>query len=360
MNPRSSTQTTLSGQPYSDRDPNSTFEPFFIVGAPRSGTTLLTVMLDRHSSIAMTPETKIFQHMRPLGQYRTFRNHEAVLDSFLFRTHLVDLRLEPAEVLGRFRDFEPNYRNYVRYVLETYRVQQGKPRIGEKTPEHMWDVPTILDWYPRSKIIWLLRDGRDVALSIDRLFQCGVRRACFLWWQYAKFGQMWERRYPDRFRHVTFESLVDQPEETLSEVLAFLDLQFEPSILNTSVRSETVPEHEMGHKRASLGALNPSKAGEYHRLATVEQRAMMASIIDRQLVQLGYAPSDVAPVPARTRLTNAWKNTALFLLYQPWVRRFVNGAGLRLKVTALLRVLTASSRPRSTGSKSADVKMKVS
>jgi hypothetical protein len=360
MKPTSSTQNTPSARPDTDSDPNSTFEPFFIVGAPRSGTTLLTVMLDRHSSIAMTPETKIFRDMRPQGKYRTFRNHEAVLDSFLFRTHLIDLRLEPAEVLDRFRDFEPTCRNYVRCVLETYRIQQGKPRIGEKTPEHMWDVPTILDWYPRSKIIWLLRDGHDVVLSIDRLFKCGVRRACFLWWQYAKFGQMWERRYPERFRRVTFESLVAQPKETLSEVLEILGLEFEPSMLNTSVKSETVPEHEMGHKRTSLGALNPSKVGEYHRLATVEQQAMMAWIIDRQLVLLGYTPTDVAPVPARTRLTNALKNPVGFLLFQPWVRRFVNAAGLRLQVTALWRLLTASSRPRFPGSKSANEEIKVS
>jgi hypothetical protein len=66
--------------------------------------------------------------------------------------------------------WEHTYPDHVRCVLESYRERRGKPTIGEKTPEHTRDVPTILDRFPRAKVIGLRRDGRDAALSIDRSF----------------------------------------------------------------------------------------------------------------------------------------------------------------------------------------------
>jgi hypothetical protein len=329
-------------------DPNLSFEPYFIVGAPRSGTTLLTVLLDRHDEIVMTPETKIFPDMPGHWWRGRALTHEQVMASFRHRTHLFDLRLQPKEVLERFRLFPPTYRDFVRSVLECYRARAGKAFVGEKTPEHIWEVLTILEWYPRAKIIWLLRDGRDVAPSIDRFNRCGLRRACMIWWQAAKYGLRWERRFPEQFRRVRFESLVTRPEETLRKVCAFLGPEYQPKMLDASVPSAIVPPHEMGHKRSSLAAIEPSKAGEYLRMTNPEERRLMSAMLEPMLLRLGYAPTEFGSSSAPARLKDSLARLPWLTAYHPVVRNLVNRTGCGMYVSALWGRLIGQKEKRGT------------
>jgi hypothetical protein len=311
-------------------NPNQDFDPFFVVGAPRSGTTLLTVMLDRHDAIVMTPETKIFRDMPSDWRRREGQNHEELIHSFRYWTHLVDLNLEACEVLARFRYCEATYPNYVRCVLECYRERYRKPRIGEKSPEHMWDVPLILEWYPKAKIVWLLRDGRDAVVSINRFFGRGFRRASFFWRQFALLGQRWERIYAGQVLCVRFEDLVLRPTETVGSLCSFLGLKYQEQMLDTNIGTATIPDHEMSHKQRSLGLLDPGKVGEYKRVTTDPQRWVMASVMEPVLTRLGYPPIEAASCPWPVRLKNALLNVFWSVVYHPSLTLLTGRSRLRV------------------------------
>jgi hypothetical protein len=323
-------------------NPNQDFDPFFVVGAPRSGTTVLTVMLDRNDAIVMTPETKIFRDMPRDWRRREGQNHEELIHSFRYWTHLVDLNLEACKVLERFRHCKPTYPDYVRCVLECYRERYRKPRIGEKSPEHMWDVPLILEWYPKAKIVWLLRDGRDTVVSINRVFGRSLRRNSFFWRQFAVLGQRWECLYASQVLRVRFEDLVFRPAETLGSLCSFLGVEYQEKMRDVNIRTATIPDHEKSHKQRSLGPLDYRKVGEYKRVTADPQRWEMASVMEPVLTRLGYPPTETASCPWWVRLKNTLLNAPWSVVYQPSIMLLTSRSRLRVAVgeiwNAFLRV----------------------
>ncbi len=104
----------------------------FVVGCPRSGTTLLSVMLDRHSQLAMTPETSFYFEIAP----RLAEPERAPLHELLAGwSRLSELGLDPGDVVRRCAGRE-SAGDVLGAMLELYAQRRGKPHCGEKTPYH--------------------------------------------------------------------------------------------------------------------------------------------------------------------------------------------------------------------------------
>jgi hypothetical protein len=132
---------------------------FFILGCPRSGTTMLQQALNRHSRIAIPPETKFF-----FSFYR--RSHRCQL-RHLQRLN-EDLRIDLPAPPRRLASVEDG-RAYFDVMARQYLQRLAKPGVswfGEKSPEHSGYLDRILQLFPEAKILVLCRDGRDVALSL--------------------------------------------------------------------------------------------------------------------------------------------------------------------------------------------------
>ena len=146
------------------------FEPVFVVGARRSGTTLLATLLDRHSRLAVPPETHFFGHFRRcIGRDLGATQHQDLVNEFLTNRRARDMKLDPAGLLSRFSQYPADLAHLLRASLEEYAGAMGKPRAGEKTPGHLEFVPAILEWFPRARVICIVRDGRAAVLSTARL-----------------------------------------------------------------------------------------------------------------------------------------------------------------------------------------------
>ncbi|WP_353260057.1 sulfotransferase family protein, partial [Prochlorothrix hollandica] len=147
--------------------------PIFLVGCPRSGTTLLQSLLGAHSHIAVFPETKFFQHLdacyepkrhrlglrsrRLPGRLRTFFGEE----------------LQRPDLLSRFprsdRPWSLWPRPYVRSflaVMQELTQAQGKRRFLEKTPDHVYHLACVERWVPQAIVLHLVREGADVVASL--------------------------------------------------------------------------------------------------------------------------------------------------------------------------------------------------
>src|SRR5512143_952046 len=97
--------------------------PVFIVGAPRSGTTLVAVLLDRHSNIAIGPETQFYTEFIPKNwARRTPNTYEELVDSALAFKRIADFNLEGEELLRQFRKYDLSFANLLRAIIEVHAI----------------------------------------------------------------------------------------------------------------------------------------------------------------------------------------------------------------------------------------------
>jgi hypothetical protein len=247
---------------------------FFVVGCPRSGTTLLSVLLDRHSRVCVPPETNFFDEVAPaLGD----RDEARLLDVLRGWARMPELGLEPADVVRRVagRAWTPG--DVLAAVLDLCARTRGRPRAGEKTPRHLLHVPTILQQLPHTRVVCVLRDGRETALSLHAMpwWPHGLAAAAELWKERFALAQHFERAYRDRFTIVRYEDLVSHPEAMLSAVMTYLGETFEPTQLRPDVPSRVVLPRSMAWKGDALGLITAARVGARYRGACAQDRELL-------------------------------------------------------------------------------------
>lgn len=211
---------------------------FFIIGSARSGTTLLRMMLNAHPEVAVPPESRFVTDL--------YSTEEVVTEEFLNRlaahprwrsweTPIADVR---AQIGGRARI---PYTEAVEAAYETFARARGKSRFGDKTPRYIEELPLLARLWPRAKFVHLVRDGREVALSFgDVPFgPKTVARAAALWNERVVHGMESGRPLgPDRYREMHYEDLVENPREEVESLCRFLEVDFDPVMLDYAESSQ--------------------------------------------------------------------------------------------------------------------------
>jgi hypothetical protein len=278
----------------------------FIVGAPRSGTTLLRLMLDAHSAVAIPAETHfLFEAVRLESRGNPLRRE--LYDTIVHARQWNDFHLEGAgfwEELCRIQPFDLS--SGIRCFYRMYAERFGKRRYGEKTPMYGTLISVLSELLPEARFIHLIRDGRDVVVSNVEV-----------WWgnraNVADYAKWWldavreiRRQGTGRanYLELRYEDLVEKPEETLKSACEFLDLSFEPAMLNY-YRAAAGRLAEMGDIRHTDGRLlsrelrlsthphiasppDRSRAGRWQEVLSREEREVVQSIAGEMLHSLGY------------------------------------------------------------------------
>ncbi len=211
--------------------------PLLILGVRRSGTTLLRVMLDRHSELAIPDESyfvpqladRHLRHVEPeafvddLRRLNTLAEWDVPLDK-------VRAQLSPAMGIGAA----------IGTVYAVYAEERGKRRWGDKTPMYMQNLRLLEKLFPDARFVHLIRDGRDAALSFLELPAGLVTET----WMHprtpAEFACQWRtevaaarrlgRRVGSRYLEVRYEELVGDVEGVLRRICDFADLGYEDTM----------------------------------------------------------------------------------------------------------------------------------
>lgn len=239
--------------------PDHCENPFFIVGAGRSGSTLLRMILSRHSLICIPPESWF---LLPLAQKFSFDRH-----------------LDPAEIENacriitthrRWPDFDLDADSFSQHIVERQvdsirsicdvlfglcMQRAGKPRWGDKTPPYISIVRELLQLYPEARIIYLVRDGRDVTNSFiaTRWHGPGAWANSREWVravrQFAALDA--DSTLSDQILRIRYEDLVTDTESVTAKICAFLGVDPEPAMLVWgNDESGIVPDREShAHKK---------------------------------------------------------------------------------------------------------------
>lgn len=189
-----------------------------IIGAPRSGTTLLTAMIGRHREVALLNEDKGWA-MRSIVSKRVVGNKRCIPNQIeLKKRGIFQLRL--FKELGLIREYQSS-----RYSIEDY-----------------LQLPDI-------KIIAIIRDGNDVISSIIRRSEKDFKGASYRWCRAIEIVYELKTRYDDKVMIVSFEDLVVHPEANMKRAASFLGLDFEEEMVEGYKYNPYYPEGGLNREK---------------------------------------------------------------------------------------------------------------
>ena len=253
----------------------------FLVGCPRSGTTLLQSMVASHPQVVSFPETHFFSETLPINPLlRRLRfyggNSQQFVEHFLSR--------HGYESIAPFQEasFFYTHNRWCQILLDTIDkmiIDQSKNLETntvwglEKTPRHLFYISSIQQKGYPNKFIHILRSGPDVVASLylaTNKFpeQWGGARSvdkCINWWNNSLHESLKYRNNSDHL-FATYEQLISEPEIVLKEVCNFLDIDYHESMtsdFHNTANSLTKQEETWKQKNAERSLEKSNKLDQH-------------------------------------------------------------------------------------------------
>jgi sulfotransferase family protein len=217
----------------------------FIVGAPRSGTTLLRRLVDAHPDIAITRET---HWITKLLEGRDAVSPDApVTPQLLSRLgahpKFTRMEVDPHELERLVSREEPvSYAELVTRVFDLYGEARGKRLVGDKVPDYVRNLPLLHRLWPTAKFVHLIRDGRDVCSSMltrerfaRRFATWGedpISTAALSWEQLVRLGrEAGAELPPGNYHEMRYEALAAEPARECRRLCDFLGVPYDERML---------------------------------------------------------------------------------------------------------------------------------
>jgi hypothetical protein len=276
--------------------------PFFIVGNPRSGTTLLRFILSSHSRLYIPEETGFLPH---LTRYRGRDLSRAEVDQLVGQLGRMN-----AEWQGLVDDLAAFYAKLsaptLTHVLDQlYQIKMmphGAARWGDKGPSYVRVLEAIDAIFPTAQYIHMIRDGRDCTLSAikkwgDRFWYYDTYYLMKTWSRNVRAGQAAAAWLGDRYLEVRYEQLVKDVEGVARRICEFLGESFEHSMLDHTDLARQLAART-GHFEVEQ-AVTPRTVGNWRERMSPFDQKLAVRVAGPLLVQLGYDVPRPAPLTAR-------------------------------------------------------------
>ncbi len=280
----------------------------FVVGATRSGTTLLRLMLDAHPGLAIPSETHFIPELIGARE-RHGAGREQLLELIVSHRRWGDFGLEPAELDAAWARLDPlTGPDAVRAFFRLYAAKLGKPgaRWGDKTPGYVKSMREIQAYLPEARFVHLIRDGRDVALSVLKQDwgPQSIEAAAERWRSRVLRGRA-QQPYLGFYIEVKFEDLVLDTERELRRICEFIELDFDPAMLGYHETAEQrlqekaralprahgapqAAEKRLASHAKTFEPPNPELIGTWRERMSRADRAAYEALAGDLLGELGY------------------------------------------------------------------------
>jgi hypothetical protein len=278
-------------------------KPIFIVGCPRSGTTKLAAILNKHSKLASATETHFFNFVsKQKYNWKNFTIQD--LKKILEESRILDFtqlaNLQSQDLINQFELIEDlpindmsleesNKKKIFNLLVQNYLLKKNKSRFCEKTPQHIQNIAEIVRIYPQAKIILLIRDGRDTVNSLLKMpwRPQGLLNNARFWSHYIKIGKR-ESLRPEVLT-IKYENLLECPREVLQSICDFIGESFEESLLDDSQESDNLfSTWELSWKKKSKYELDRSRISAWTRELHHDDQIVLDWFLHKDLLELGY------------------------------------------------------------------------
>jgi hypothetical protein len=256
---------------------------------------MLRSMLDAHPDLAIPPEshfiTSLWQVRRRYGHpgpVQAERMAADIVSSHRFR----EWGIAPEVVEGRVAALEePDFADVIDAVFTSYAAEHAKARWGDKTPNYALDVGLLAELFPKARFVHLVRDGRNVAMSLLEVpwWPNTLTEVAEVWTHWTHAAREAGRALgPERYVEVRYEELVDDAEGELRRLVRYLDMPYHDEML-------TYPERLTGngtpayHRNAGRPPTNGLR--NWAKDMSTKDLALFEAIAGEQIRAMGYEPA---------------------------------------------------------------------
>ena len=263
----------------------------FIIGAPRSGTTWLQIMLGAHPMVCTTVELRLFnKYTAPWIQ--SWNEEKKIMEHGL-RVGLPFLWTE-----DEFYDFLRYFLN--RVYENVLRTNPKATHILDKHPGYSGYTEDIIKLLPNSYFIHLIRDGRDVAVSLKAAsknmgFATNTIEKAASRWKERVNEALQARKFKQRYMEIRYEDLLTAGTTTMKSVFDFCGLSIGSSELETIIAQHSFEKMKTERKAQSQNIRLPENfyrkggSGNWKEALTTDEKQLFAAQADHLLCELGYA-----------------------------------------------------------------------
>jgi len=263
----------------------------FVMGCERSGTTFLGSFLGAHSQCVVTPESQFKVVVPPSyredGTFDARKTFEEIRSSWHLRKWETPIEFS-AEELEKISTYGMLIQMIVRKYAESHHREKEAKYWIDHTPNNIEHVDFLRKTFPGAKFIHIVRDGRGVAASFERVSwgpDTILESACH-WMKKIAFGFAAEVKYPDEVMMIRYEDILEDPESAARKMCRFIGIDFEARMLKADgmvVPSYTRHQHEL------VGAQpTQSKADSWRTKLSAREIEIFEYETGRMLQFLGY------------------------------------------------------------------------
>jgi Sulfotransferase family len=276
--------------------------PLFIVGLGRSGSTLVARMIDAHPEVAIFPETHMYAALDFVNALQVFRNswqYTVFLNEVW--ANLVGYSDPAAAVWANYATRQPRYTGPTRKILEelgtAYASTRNARLWGEKTPGHALWLEDIQKLFPAARIIFTVRDPRDVLVSYCERWNGGRFDPRFVMESAANIRYHIDRllRAPafpsQQIRWLKYESLTADPEHEMRETCRFLSLDFYREMLEFHQSHQNVERETPDgvHHKLLSRPVSRERVGTFRRAFSPSLLNLVEDFLGSEMTALGYS-----------------------------------------------------------------------
>lgn len=289
---------------------NNNNDFIFVIGCPRSGTTVLTTLLESYFSIAIPVETHFIPLFRKSlflwGNLEKYENRRKLLKciyAFLEIWTLFPAKGRDADKIRKFsllstkeemESILKESRSYSEIVINMYMEYAkrfGKSRFGDKSAffQHI-PIEHLQESVGKNKVIHIIRDGRDVGLSWTKTWfgPPNLPSAAKLWKTHVLEKREWGARNADKYLEIKYEDLLNNFDDVLEQISSFLEFE--------CLEGQSVPQ--AGELASILSAggthdllispVDKSNQNKWKISMSEKDRMLFEYIAGRTLVSYGY------------------------------------------------------------------------
>lgn len=271
--------------------------PVFVVGSGRSGNTLMRRTLMASGQIYIPPETYVLgEIIENWARSATLHWRERVwlfCAYFEKHPHFSTFGVENLNSFAKDASGWPKEQQSLRHVIDGFYRFMGREhgytatRWGEKSPWNTFHLPAISAFFDDAQFIWLVRDGRDAALSYAEAgLYASFPKAAKRWVSANEACAALAETSAD-LRRVNYEDLVRDPENVFAELFDWLGLSFAPEMLNAEAGHMGDVEALAHHKNVRK-PISASSIGRWKTKLSAEDLNAAGPEFHAMLAQMGY------------------------------------------------------------------------
>jgi Sulfotransferase family len=267
----------------------------FLVGCPRSGTTLLQRMLDAHPLVAIAPETffihRFWRVRDDLGDLSDNENHNRVVQSFIDMPEFTEMNLDPNQFRKAALKLPRSLPTLFALLLHQFRERRNATIIGEKTPSHLHHMITLKSLFPQARFVHIIRDPRAVANSWQHVpwSRMRIENVARMWRREMTGSRQVAQMLCSDILAFHYEDLARESEKTLREVCQFLSIPYEQSMLSYHQTNESTVNVQREPWKANVSKpVDPSRIDQWKSELSRNQISMIESASWPELTRQGY------------------------------------------------------------------------